>query len=153
MANTYAITGATGNIGHKITEKLLAEGHNVRAIARTAEKLQSITDKGAEARSGSVEDTAFLTEAYRGVDGVFAMIPPDFQSDDYWAFQIKAAKSHVAAIKGSGVKNVVALSSIGAHLTEGAGIVQGLHDFEQHLSELNDVNVLVLRPAYFMENI
>ena len=42
MANTYAITGATGNIGHKITEKLLAEGHNVRAIARTAEKLQSI---------------------------------------------------------------------------------------------------------------
>jgi uncharacterized protein YbjT (DUF2867 family) len=100
MANTYAITGATGNIGHKITEKLLAEGHNVRAIARTAEKLQSITDKGAEARSGSVEDTAFLTEAYRGVDGVFAMVPPDFRSDDYWAFQIKAAKSHVAAIKG-----------------------------------------------------
>jgi len=45
------------------------------------------------------------------------------------------------------------LSSVGAHLTEGAGIVQGLHDFEQHLSELNDVNVLVLRPAYFMENI
>ena len=26
MANTYAITGATGNIGHIITEKLLAEG-------------------------------------------------------------------------------------------------------------------------------
>jgi uncharacterized protein YbjT (DUF2867 family) len=153
MANTYAITGATGNIGHQITKKLMAEGHKVRAIARTAEKLQSITDKGAEARSGSVEDTAFLTEAYRGVDGVFAMVPPDFQSDDYRAFQIKAAKSHVAAIKGSGVKNVVALSSIGAHLTEGAGIVQGLHDFEQHLSELNDVNVLVLRPAYFMENI
>ncbi len=32
MAYTYAITGATGNIGHKITEKLLAEGHKVRAI-------------------------------------------------------------------------------------------------------------------------
>ena len=100
-----------------------------------------------------MEDTAFLTEAYRGGDGVFAMTPPDFQSDDYRAFQIKASKSHVAALKGSGVKNVVALSSVGAHLTEGAGIVQGLHDFEQHLSQLNDVNVLVLRPAYFMENI
>jgi len=153
MTNTYAITGATGNIGHQITETLLARGHNIRAIARAADKLQSMTDKGAEARSGSVEDTAFLTEAYRGVDGIFAMIPPDSQSDDYRAFQIKVAKSHVAAIKGSGVKKVVALSSIGAHLNEGAGIVQGLHDFEQHLSELNDVNVLVLRPAYFMENI
>ncbi len=81
------------------------------------------------------------------------MIPPDFQSDDYLTFQIKAAKSHVGAIKSSGVKDVVALSSIGAHLTEGAGIVQGLHDFEQHLNQLSDINVLVLRPAYFMENI
>ncbi len=153
MANTYAITGATGNIGRLITEKLLTEGHHVRAIARTAEKLQALVDQGAEARSGSLEDTSYLTEAYRGVDGVFAMTPPDFQSNDYRAFQIKASKSHVAALKSSGVKNVVALSSIGAHLTEGAGIVQGLHDFEQQLSQLNDVNVLVLRPAYFMENI
>ena len=32
MAYTYDITGATGNIDHKITEKLLAEGHKVRAI-------------------------------------------------------------------------------------------------------------------------
>ncbi len=136
MVHTYAITGATGNIGRQITEKLLTEGHHVRAIARTAEKLQALIDKGAEASPGSVEDTAFLTEAYRGIDGVFAMIPPNFQSDDFQAFQNEVAKSHVGAIKSSGVKNVVALSSIGAHLTEGAGIVQGLHDYEQHLSEV-----------------
>ena len=48
---------------------------------------------------------------------------------------------------------MVALSSIGAHLTQGAGIVQGLHDFENHLTELKEVNVLILRPSYFMENI
>ena len=44
MANTYAITGATGNIGHVICEKLLAEGHTVRAIARTVKKAVSSTD-------------------------------------------------------------------------------------------------------------
>ncbi len=76
------------------------------------------------------------------------MIPPDYQSHDYNAFQIKVARFHVAAIKSSGAKNVIALSSIGAHLTEGVGIVQGLHDFEQRLSELNNVNVLLLRPVY-----
>ena len=45
MANTYAITGATGNIGHQITGQLLTEGHQVRAIARTAEKLQSLAER------------------------------------------------------------------------------------------------------------
>lgn len=153
MANTYAITGATGNIGHRITEKLLAEGHKVRAIARTAEKLQTLADKGAETSPGALEDTDFLTRAYQGAEAVFAMIPPNLQSPDCRAFQNAVAKSHVTAVMEADVKNVVALSSIGAHLTEGAGIVQGLHDFEQHLSSLTDVNLLVLRPAYFMDNI
>ena len=81
------------------------------------------------------------------------MTPPNSQSNDFRAYQNDIAESHVAAIKSAGLKYVVALSSIGAHLTEGAGIVQGLNDFEQHLNNLKDVNVLVLRPGYFMENI
>lgn len=153
MANTYTITGATGNIGHLICQKLLTEGHTIRAIARTEKKLQALADKGAEIHAGSLENTDFLTKAYQGADAVFAMTPPNYVSTDFRAFQNELAKSHVAAVKNAGVKNVVALSSIGAHLPEGAGVVQGLHDFEKHLSELKNVNVLVLRPAYFMENI
>ena len=153
MAHTYTITGATGNIGKRITESLLDAGHKVRAVARSADKLQTLVDKGAEAFSGSMENTEFLTRAYQGSDAVFAMTPPDYQSNDFRAFQNDIAKSHVSAIKGADVKNVVALSSVGAHLTEGAGVVQGLYDFEQHLGNLQDVNVLVLSPAYLMENI
>ena len=132
---------------------MLAEGHTARAIARTDKKLQALADKGAEIHTGSLEDTAFLTNAYEGADAVFAMIPPNFVSTDYRAFQNEVAQSHVAAVKDAGVKSVVALSSIGGHLIEGAGIVQGLHDFEEHVSKLQNVNLLVLRPAYFMENI
>jgi len=50
----------------------------------------------------------------------------------------------VAAVKAANVKNVVALSSIGGHLLEGAGIVQGLHDFEEHVSGLKNVNVIIV---------
>ncbi len=153
MSRTYTITGATGHIGKRITEHLLTSGHRVRAVARTAERLQPLVDQGAEGFDGSLEDADFLIRAYQGSDGVFAMIPPDFQSTDFRAFQNVVAQSHVKAIQSAGVKHVVALSSIGAHLTEGAGIVQGLNDFEQRLSQLQDVNRLILRPAYFMENI
>jgi len=153
MKNTYVITGATGNTGKVLSEMLLAEGHTVRIIGRDLQRLQPLIDKGAEALVGTLDDTDFLTEAYREADAVFAMIPPNFQSDDYRAFQNQIAKSHVTSIKNSHVKNVVALSSIGGHLSEGAGIVLGLHDFEEQLRTLEDVNVLILRPSYFMENL
>ena len=64
MANTYTITGATGNIGNRITENLMDAGHKVRAVARNIETLQTLVDKGAEAFKGSLEDTEFLTRAY-----------------------------------------------------------------------------------------
>jgi uncharacterized protein YbjT (DUF2867 family) len=153
MPRTYAITGATGNIGRVISEKLLAKGHAVRAIARSEKNLQFLKDKGAELCAGSMEDEDFLTTAYRGADGVFAMIPPHLQSEDYFAFANRIGKNHVKAIQSAGVKHVVALSSIGAHLEKGSGIVESLFHFEQQLKELQVVNVLVLRPSYFMDNI
>jgi len=56
------------------------------------------------------------------------------------------------AVAKNQVKHVLLLSSIGAHLTEGAGVVQGLSDAEIYFRDLNATNVLNLRPAYFMEN-
>lgn len=153
MSNTYAITGATGNIGCVISEILLSEGHSVRAIARSEKNLQFLADKGAEIFAGSLEDEAFLTSAYRGADGVFAIIPPHLQSEDYMAFADRISRNHAKAIQKTGIKHVVALSSIGAHLQEGSGIARALYNFEQQLMGLKSVNVLLLRPSYFMDNI
>jgi uncharacterized protein YbjT (DUF2867 family) len=44
------------------------------------------------------------------------------------------------------------LSSVGAQLAEGAGPVSGLHEFEERLKRVPNLNLLLLRPAYFMEN-
>jgi len=46
----------------------------------------------------------------------------------------------------------VHLSSYGAHVPEGTGPVTGLHSSEEKLNAINDLNVLHLRAAYFMEN-
>ncbi len=153
MSYTYAISGATGNIGHRIVETLLAAGHRVRAMSRSAQNLDPLVKKGAEAFVGSLEDLSFVTDAYQGVDGVFAMIPPNYISEDYRSLQNLIADVHVTAMENTGVSHVVALSSIGAHLREGAGIVLGLHDFEERLTGLIKTNILILRPSYFMENI
>jgi uncharacterized protein YbjT (DUF2867 family) len=153
MARTYTIAGATGNIGKATVEALLAEGHAVRVIGRDQNRLRPLTERGAEGVAGDLTDAAFLTEAYRGADGVLAMVPPNLQTNDYRAFADSVANAHVAAIRDAKIGHVVALSSIGAHRDEGTGIVLSLHDFEQHLAVLHDTSILNLRPAYFMENI
>lgn len=147
------ITGATGKTGSKLAEILLEKGQKVRVIGRDAGKLKSFTVKGAEAAAGDMADTAFLTKAFRGADAVYALIPPNFSAADFWAYQKKIGESIVAAIKGSGVKYVVNLSSQGAHLPDRTGPIVGLHDQEERLNRLEGVNVLHLRPTYFMENL
>jgi uncharacterized protein YbjT (DUF2867 family) len=153
MSCTHTVTGATGNTGRIITEILLEGGHNVRVVGRSADRLQALVDKGAEAFVGSLDDADFLAQAYKGADSVYAMIPPSLQSDDFEAYADKVSKAHVAAIREAGVKNVVALSSIGAHRPDGNGVVKVLYHLEQDLRGLENVNVLALRPSYFMDNI
>lgn len=153
MSCTHTVTGATGNTGRIIAELLLEGGHNVRVVGRDAKRLQPLVDKGATACVGSVDDAEFLTRAYEGADAVYAMIPPNLQSEDYVAYADKMSKAHVAAIRDAGVKNVVALSSVGAHRPDRNGVVQVLYNFEQDLNTLDGVNVLALRPSYFMDNI
>ena len=148
-----AITGATGNIGSKITADLLSKGQNVRCIARTADNLKGFSAKGADITTISLEDTAALSRAFTGVDTVFAMIPAHYQALDFRAFQNTVGASIAKAVDTSGVKYVVNLSSQGAHHPDKTGPIKGLHDQEQRLNKLKGVNILHLRPTYFMENL
>jgi uncharacterized protein YbjT (DUF2867 family) len=149
----YVVTGATGNIGKALAERLLAENKKVRVIGRSAERLQSLVEKGAEPFAGSLEDAEFLTRAFQDASVVFTMIPPNYAAQDFRAFQNRISEALAAAIKNAGVTHVVNLSSMGAHLSEGTGPIKGLHDNEERFNTLENVNILHLRPTFFMENL
>jgi uncharacterized protein YbjT (DUF2867 family) len=148
-----AITGATGNIGSKIGGHLLSRGERVRCIARGADKLKELAAKGAEVAAVSLEDTAALTKALAGVEAVFAMIPPNYEAADFRTYQNVLGTSIATSIERAGVRYVVNLSSQGGHLPDKTGPIKGLHDQEERLNKLPGVNLLHLRPAYFMENL
>lgn len=149
----YVITGGAGNISRPLAEQLLAAGHEITVIGRNAENLKPLTDKGAKAAIGSVEDVAFLTQTFTGADAVYTMVPPTMSATDWKGYIGQIGRNFAEAIKASGVRYVVNLSSIGAHLPDGAGPVSGLFRAEQALNELANVNVLHLRPSYFYTNL
>jgi uncharacterized protein YbjT (DUF2867 family) len=147
------VAGASGNIGSKVTANLLSQGERVRCVARSVDKLKEPADKGAEIAACSLEDTAALTKAFSGADSIFAMIPPIYSAPDFRAYQNMIGASIAEAIGKSGAKYIVNLSSQGAHLPDKSGLIKGLHDQEERLNKLPGVNILHMRPTYFMENL
>lgn len=148
----YVITGGAGHISKPLAETLLKAGHDVTVIGRSAENLKPLTDKGAKAAIGSVEDTGFLTQAFTGADAVYTMVPPNFGVTNWKSWVAQIGKNYAEAIKSAGVPYVVNLSSVGAHMPGGAGPVSGLHRVEESLNALQDVHVKHLRPGYFYVN-
>lgn len=149
---TYVITGSIGHISKPIIEGLVKAGQKVRVITSSAERVASIEKLGATAYTGSVTDIEFLKKAFTGADVVYTMIPPIWQTQNWRASQNEVAKSYAEALKATGVKYVVNLSSIGAHVGNGVGPVDGLYDFEQLLNAIPGLQVKHLRPSFFFYN-
>lgn len=146
------VLGATGHTGHVVAKTLLARGQKVRVVGRSAERLQPLAAEGAEIFVGDATDAPALTRAFKEAESAYVMVPPNPSSNNFRAFQERVSDAIAAAVQNSGIKNVVALSSIGADKPSGTGPVVGLYNLEQKLNSIDRVNVLHLRAGYFMEN-
>jgi uncharacterized protein YbjT (DUF2867 family) len=152
MKKTITVLGATGKVGGKIAEILLNEGHTLKLVTRTADQLNKFRNLGAEIIPADLTDTDTITKAFQNADSAFVMTPPNLAAFSYRTFQRSVGNAIIEAVQYSGIKHIVNLSSCGGHMHEGNGIIAGLAEQEVKLNQLKDVNVLHLRPAYFMDN-
>jgi nucleoside-diphosphate-sugar epimerase len=65
------VTGATGFLGHHVVLRLLAQGDDVRIVARDAAKAKPLVDRGAQALLADVTDRDALRKALQGVTVVY----------------------------------------------------------------------------------
>lgn len=150
------ITGSLGHISKPLTKELVQKGHAVTVVSSKPEKQKEIEELGATAAIGSVEDAGFLTSIFTGVNAVYTMVPPGnyFDSNldpiEHWRI---IGNNYAQAIEHSGVKRVVHLSSIGAHLDKGSGLILGHHNIEVILNNLPKVAITFMRPVGFYYNL
>lgn len=149
----YVLTGSIGHISKPLAQTLIAAGHSVKIVTSKTNRVAEIEKLGATAAVGSVEDQAFINSTFAGADAVYLMIPPNFAAPDFKAYQQKVADGYTAAIQQTGIKKVVVLSSIGAHMKQGAGPVDGLAYLEDKITALSGVDAVFLRPSYFYYNL
>jgi len=147
------ITGSLGNISKPLATALMQKGHAVTIISSDPKKRAAIETLGATAAIGSLHNADFLVAAFTGADVVYTMVPPNFAVADPIAYYQLIGNNYANAIKQSGIKRVVHLSSWGAHLDKGTGMIVGSHQVEKILDELTDVAITYLRPCSFYNNL
>ena len=154
------ITGSLGNIGKSLTIDLVKKGHHVTVITSKAERQFAIESLGAKAAIGSFFNIEFLTETFRGADVVYLMeswegIGSIFDKDlDFVAAFDRIGNNYKTAVAQSGVKQVVHLSSIGAHTDQGTGSLYLHNKVEGILGSLpEEVAIKFMRPVGFYSNL
>ena len=146
----YAVTGITGQVGSAVAENLLKQGHKVRAVVRDAGKGRLWSDRGCEVALATFENAASLVEAFRGAEGVFVLVPPNFDPLPEFPEAHKLGEMLHTVLLQANPARIVYLSTIGAQAKEPNLLTQ--HTIiEKAISGL-PIPVTFLRPAWFMEN-
>lgn len=152
------VTGSLGHISKPLTHLLVQKKHAVTVISSSAERQTEIEAIGAKAAIGTMQDLDFLTETFRGADIVYCMesLGHGFFFDQNLNIidaVTQIGNNYKLAIQASGVKNVIHLSSIGAHTDTGVGMLKFHYNVEQALRQLPaDVSVKFMRPVGFYYN-
>jgi len=105
------ITGATGFIGRRLTERLLDEGYSVRCMVRHT---SAVLPAGAEIVQGDMLDSGTLGQALAGIDTAYYLVHS--MSGGRAGFERRdreAAENFVAAANRAKVRRVIYLGGLG----------------------------------------
>jgi uncharacterized protein YbjT (DUF2867 family) len=147
-----AVMGAAGNVGSKVTERLLREGRDVRVLEHRR-KLEGLEDRDVEVVTGDALDPDDLRRLFEGAEAALVLLPEDLTDEEFVANRSRMSEAVAEALAGTGVGHVVALSTVGADRADAVGPPAGLRELEQRLARLQDRNLLLLRSSFYMENL
>ena len=146
----FVITGVTGQVGNAVASQLLAQGKPLRVIVRNQEKGALWASKGCEVVVAEYIDVAALTAAFTGAEGVFILMPPNYDPAPGFPETVKFNDAIRSALDQASPSKVVVLSTVGAHV-ERENLLVNLQMSEKSFASLS-MPIVFLRAAWFMEN-
>jgi NAD(P)H dehydrogenase (quinone) len=146
----YAIMGITGQIGGIVGHTLLRAGKAVRAVVRDAAKGREWANRGCEIALATIEDMASIMAAFQGAEGVFVLVPPNFDPLPEFPEAQAIGVALKSALEAACPERVVSLSTTGAQASQTNLLTQ--HTIIEKAISSVAMPLTVLRPAWFMEN-
>jgi NAD(P)H dehydrogenase (quinone) len=143
---TYAVTGASGQLGRKVLDALLerVDASTIVAVARDPAKLSDYAAKGIEVRQGDYDDPASLERALEGVNRVLLI------SGNAVGQRERQHGNVIEAAKKAGVEYIAYTSILNA--AESKLALAPEHKATEQLLEDSGLNYDLLRSGWYSEN-
>jgi len=140
--NTIFVTGATGFIGTKLVNALLAKGHSVHALSRAASNREGLMHERVRLVQGDLLDRDSLRKGMEGCSQVFhlAAYAKNWSRDPSVFFRqnVDGMTNVLDAARDAGIKRVVFTSTIVVFGPKPAGVI-------------GDESMPRITPKYFTE--
>ncbi|NQT25686.1 NAD-dependent epimerase/dehydratase family protein [candidate division KSB1 bacterium] len=135
----YFITGATGFIGGKLTDKLLKSGHQITALVRNPVKAEELKLKGVTLIEGDITDKESMRKGMEGVDGIFHMAAwykvGVNAKDLAYRINVEGTRNVLELMKELGIKKGVYTSTLAVFSDTHGKLVDETYQFTgKHLS-------------------
>jgi uncharacterized protein YbjT (DUF2867 family) len=127
------LTGATGYVGGRLLPLLVADGWQLRCLARHPENLASHVPQGVEVVQGDLLDASSLPPVMAGIDAAFYLVHSMGTSGNFQKQDRHAAENFAAAAKAAGVKRIIYLGGLGEDGPELSAHLQSRHEVGEKL--------------------
>jgi putative NADH-flavin reductase len=109
------VIGASRGIGRKVVDYALSRGHEVRALARSADSM-GIEAAGFEPVAGDATDPVTLARAIADVDAVILTlgVPHDFRALKRTTLFSDATRALLPVLEAAGVRRLLVVTGFGA---------------------------------------
>ncbi len=106
------VTGATGYIGGRLIPRLVAAGHQVRALARDSGRLTGRFEN-VEVFEGDLFDRGRIRAAFEGIEIAYYLVHSMSESGDFAQRDLDAARIFSEAARDAGARRIVYLGGLG----------------------------------------
>ena len=112
------VTGATGFTGGHLVRSLMADGHRVRVIVRSAARAAALP-AGVDVREADITDPRGVAQAVQGVGTIYhlaaAYREASHREEGYWEVNVGATRTLLEAASAAGIERFVHCSTVGVH--------------------------------------
>ncbi|WP_125776066.1 SDR family oxidoreductase [Antribacter gilvus] len=144
---TYAVTGATGHLGHRVVEELLTRGvpaSDVVAVVRTPSKAADLAARGVVVREGDYSRPETLPAALAGVDRLLLV------SGNEPGQRVAQHSAVIDAAQAAGVGRIAYTSILNADHTSNP--LAGEHQGTEQAVRASGLPFTLLRNGWYTEN-
>lgn len=147
------VAGATGYLGQYVVKEFKKQGYWVRALARSADKLDGLKDYVDEAFVGAVTDPASLAGVCQDIDIVFSSIGITKQKDNltYMDVDYQGNKNLLDEAKKEGVDKFIYISVFNAEKMSHLKGVRAKLAFTETLKK-SGMDYLIVNPNGFFSD-